>query len=355
MSSFVENLGGFSNKIQREIISVSDKVIPVMHMKGKWKPAILLAAVAMILPVILMLIQPIFPVKRMEGIAEETDEQHDEELHYDISVLDNQGNVHNMKMDEYLTCVVLCEMPASFETEALKAQAVVARTYALRRQQNGSKHSNSDICMDSSCCQGYLSVEDYLASGGQTDGVDKIRNAVEATEGEVLLYDGELIEATYFSCSGGLTEDASAVWGSDIPYLQATESPGEEKASHYTDTVQYSTEEFADRLGRSIETAPSTWVESITYTEGGGVATMRVCGVDYPGTELRRLLGLRSTAFRLSVVGDTVTITTKGYGHRVGMSQYGADAMAVQGKTYEEILKHYYQGVELSRYNSQNN
>lgn len=315
----------------------------------------MLALVAIVLPVALMLVQPIFPVNIKKNPTEDRNTQQQKEEQYDISVVDEQGNVHNMEMGEYLTCVVLCEMPANFEPEALKAQAVVARTYALRRQKKGSKHPNGDICMDASCCQGYISVEEYLASGGQKDAVDKIRSAVEETEGEVLLYDGELIEATYFSCSGGLTEDASAVWGSDIPYLQATESPGEEKATHYTDTVQYSTEEFADRLGRSIETSPSSWIENVTYTAGGGVENMRICGVDYPGTELRSLLGLRSTAFRLSIVGDTVTITTKGYGHRVGMSQYGADAMAVQGKTYEEILKHYYQGVELSQYDGQNN
>lgn len=316
---------------------------------------ILLALVVIVLPLLLMLLQPVFPAKMKQNIEKDKNAQQHKEPRYDISVLDKQGNVQNMEMSEYLTCVVLCEMPANFEPEALKAQAVVARTYALRRQQKGSKHSNADICMDSSCCQGYISVADYLDSGGQTDAVDKIRSAVEATQEVVLIYDGELIEATYFSCSGGLTEDASAVWGSDIPYLQATESPGEEKATYFTDTVQYSTKEFADRIGRSLQVSPSTWVEDVTYTSGGGVETMRVCGVDYPGTELRKLLGLRSTAFRLSIVGETVTITTKGYGHRVGMSQYGADAMAVEGKTYEEILKHYYQGIELSHYVSQNN
>lgn len=316
---------------------------------------ILLALVVIGLPLLLMLLQPVFPAKMKQNIEKDKNAQQHKEPRYDISVLDKQGNVQNMEMSEYLTCVVLCEMPANFEPEALKAQAVVARTYALRRQQKGSKHSNADICMDSSCCQGYISVADYLDSGGQTDAVDKIRSAVEATQEVVLIYDGELIEATYFSCSGGLTEDASAVWGSDIPYLQATESPGEEKATYFTDTVQYSTKEFADRIGRSLQVSPSTWVEDVTYTSGGGVETMRVCGVDYPGTELRKLLGLRSTAFRLSIVGETVTITTKGYGHRVGMSQYGADAMAVEGKTYEEILKHYYQGIELSHYVSQNN
>lgn len=354
MSRFVEKLGGFSNKIQRKIISKSVNVKPVMNMKHNWKAALICAVIAFVLPLSLLLVQKPF-VMNNDPTTKEPEKEPSVGKDYDITVLNENGESEQMEMNEYLTCVVLCEMPASFEPEALKAQAVVARTYALRRQKSGSKHSNADICMDSSCCQGYVSISEYLESGGQADAVEKVKNAVSETAGEVLLYDGELIEATYFSCSGGFTEDASAVWGSDIPYLQSTKSPGEEKATYFTDTVQYSTKEFADRLGRSLSETPATWIENITYTAGGGIDRMRICGVDYPGTELRKLLGLRSTSFLLSVVGDTITITTKGYGHRVGMSQYGADAMAVQGSTYDQILTHYYQGVELSRLDTTNN
>jgi len=261
-----------------------------------------------------------------------------------------ENAVEQMELEAYLVGVVLQEMPASFEEEALKAQAVVARTYTLKRLEAGGKHEEADICTNSSCCQGYCSPEDYLTEEGKQDELDKVMNAVFNTAGQVLIYDGELIEATYFSCSGGQTEDAKAVWGSEIPYLQSIESPGEENATHYVDTVKFTLEEFTESLDITPVGEPQSWIGETTYTQGGGVDTMYICGVEYKGTTLRQKLGLRSTAFAISIVGSTVTITTKGYGHRVGMSQYGAEAMAVLGKPYTEILSHYYQNTQLVTY-----
>jgi len=177
-----------------------------------------------------------------------------------------------------------------------------------------------------------------------------VKKAVESTRLQVLYYNGELIEATYFSCSGGLTEDAEAVWGSEIAYLRSVQSPGEEAATHYTDTVTFYVHEMASRLGISSPQNSYDWIKNISYTDGGGVDSIQVGDVEFRGTAFRQLLGLRSTAFAITTLGNTVTITTKGFGHRVGMSQYGADAMAVQGSTYEQILHHYYQGVELAEY-----
>lgn len=174
-----------------------------------------------------------------------------------------------------------------------------------------------------------------------------MRRAVEATAGLVLTYEGSLIEATYFSCSGGSTEDAAAVWGTDFPYLQAVESPGEEQAAHYTDTVTLNAQSFQAALGETLPGAPDSWFGEITYTDGGGVAEMKIGGKTYSGTKLRRLLQLRSTAFTIRAGEDTIEITTKGYGHRVGMSQYGADAMAVKGSYFKTILAHYYPGTRL--------
>ena len=267
-----------------------------------------------------------------------------------ISVLMENGTVKEMELEEYITAVVLCEMPAKFESEALKAQAVVARTYTLRKSENGGKHNNAALCVDSGCCQGFLTPQEYLERGGEKELLNKVISAVEDTAGQVLIYDGELIDATYFSCSGGQTEDAKAVWGAEVPYLQSTESPGEENATHYVDTETFTLEEFGKLLGAKLTGTPQNWIGKITYTEGGGVDTIYICGQEYKGTAVRQKLGLRSTAFVISIVGSTVTITTKGYGHRVGMSQYGADAMAVQGKTYDEILCHYYKGTELFAY-----
>lgn len=263
-----------------------------------------------------------------------------------IPVLTN-GEISEMDLDEYLTGVVLAEMPASFEEEALKAQAVVARTYAVRAWEKGNKHTGAAVCTDSTCCQGYISEADYLSEGGTQESVGKIRNAVEATKDKVVTYDGELIEATYFSCSGGSTEDAVAVWGTEVPYLQSVQSPGEEKADHYVDSVSFSGEEFTAALGVKLEGDPSGWMGAVQYTDGGGVDSMVIGGVTFKGTTLRSLLGLRSTAFSVSVSADTITITTRGFGHRVGMSQYGADAMAAGGSTYAEILAYYYHGTDL--------
>ena len=263
-----------------------------------------------------------------------------------LTVVNAAGNLQQMELGEYLVGVVLAEMPADFEPEALRAQAVVARTYT-RRRMTGSKHEGAVVCMDSGCCQGYRAPEDYLADGGKAQAVEKVRAAVADTDGLVLVYQGALIDATYFSCSGGSTEDAVAVWGQDVPYLQAVESPGEENAPRYSDSVTFSAVEFAERLGLSAAGDPSGWFGVVTYTDGGGVDTMTIRGEEFSGTRLRSKLGLRSTAFTVEVNGSRITVTTRGFGHRVGMSQYGAQAMAKAGSGFEEILTHYYTGAEL--------
>lgn len=269
-----------------------------------------------------------------------------------ICVQMENGVIQKMELEKYVVSVVLQEMPASFEPEALKAQAVVARTYTLKRKAAGGKHIGADICTDSTCCQAYCSEEDYLSNGGTADELEKVKNAVFDTKDLALVYNGALIEATYFSCSGGMTEDATAVWGSHIPYLQAVESPGEEFAEHYTDTVMFSTDEFEILMETELNDYPETWIESVSYTPGGGVKTIRICGIDYDGTQIRKKLNLRSTAFIMTALGNTVTVTTKGFGHRVGMSQYGAEAMALNGKKFTEILAHYYPGTKLELLNN---
>lgn len=269
----------------------------------------------------------------------------------EIEVLQKDGTVATIPVEEYVLSVVLSEMPANFELEALKAQAVVARTYALRRTNRNAKHGEASVCVKASCCQGYCSTEDYLSGGGTRESVEKIQAAVDATEGLVLVYENELIDATYFACSGGVTEDAQAVWGAEIPYLKSVESPGEEGAAHYVDTVRFTLTEFADRLGIDVLDETGIMVGKIESTNGNGVASIEICGKIFSGTQIRKLLKLRSTAFLISVVGETVTVTTKGFGHRVGMSQYGADAMAVNGATFQEILSHYYLGTQLIPFN----
>lgn len=267
-----------------------------------------------------------------------------------VCVMDAFGACREMKMDDYLAGVLLCEMPTSFSEEALKAQAIVARTYTIRRIESPSKHENCHVCTNSNCCQGFREEAEFLNNGGSVSAINKVRSAIQETDNIVLTYHGNLIDATYFSCSGGMTEEAVVVWGKDVPYLQATESPGEEIAPHFADETRYSVEEFARRLALSTNKDPIDWVESVTLTAGGGVDEIVICGSRFMGKELREILNLRSTAFTISYANNVFVIDTKGYGHRVGMSQYGAEAMALIGATYEEILRHYYAGVELIQY-----
>lgn len=279
-------------------------------------------------------IHPTDPTEGVEQIVE-------------TKVLMGNGTVTYMDEDAYITGVLLAEMPVSFQDEALKAQAVVARTYVRKQLATGVKHANNGVCTDSGCCQGYRSPDDFLRAGGSEIDLERVRELVRQTRNEVLCYDGALIEATYFSCSGGKTEDAVAVWGTQVPYLQAKDSPGEEQATHFTDTVRFQSNEFLGLLQLSTDALPGSWFGNITYTAGGGVDTMQICGKTFSGTDLRRILGLRSTAFQMTAVGQTITVTTRGFGHRVGMSQYGAEAMAVDGSTYQQILEYYYPGTIL--------
>ena len=262
------------------------------------------------------------------------------------------GNVAMMELETYIVGVVLGEMPADFEMEALKAQAIVARTYTLKREEEGVRHPLGAVCVDSNCCQAYVSPESYLARGGTEEGLNKIRSAVEQTAGQVLTYGGALIEATYFSCSGGKTEDASAVWGGDVPYLQSVDSPGEEHATKYTAEVFFTRDELETLLGITLSGNSESWIRGITYTEGGGVAGATIGGCRFTGVELRKLLGLNSTAFSVTAQSDGVLLTTWGHGHRVGMSQYGADAMAIAGNSYEQILLYYYRGTRIDKMDS---
>lgn len=321
-------------------------------MKPIWKEMCLAALMGLVVPGVLLgtLARLDRPVEETEPATDaQTEEtQTRENVALTMYLRQADGTVTQMDMDEYLVGVVLAEMPASFEQEAKKAQAVVARTYTRKAWVTGGKHGDGSVCTDSACCQAYITEAEYLNRGGTQEAVESAREAVAATSGYVLTYDGNLIEATYFSCSGGSTEDAVAVWGTDFPYLRATDSPGEEDAAHYTDTVTFTKEEFQNLLGTSLRGSPASWLGMATYTAGGGIASMEIGGVSYKGTELRSLLGLRSTAFTMTAEGDTITVTTRGYGHRVGMSQYGADAMAVAGSSYAEILAHYYQGTTLT-------
>ncbi len=268
--------------------------------------------------------------------------------------LKTEDGVETVDEDTYLTAVVLSEMPASFEPEALAAQAVAARTF-LARQRLAGKHMDCDVCADSACCQAWSSEATLDAKYGVElpQYWDKASAAVAETAGEILTYDGAPIEAVYFSCSGGSTEAAVAVWGTDVPYLQAVESPGEQDALRYESEAAFPEDELRAILNKAAPEAkldgPSEgWFGEPILTEGGGVASVTIGGEDFTGTQLRSLLGLNSTRFTVTCGDGEVVFHVRGFGHRVGMSQYGAHAMALTGKTYREILAWYYPGTSLS-------
>lgn len=222
-------------------------------MKRLEKDFIIAWILGMLLPTVILLVAVKLDDRQVLTATRTTEPTASEILSFssgiNIPVLMDNGLVENMELESYLCGVVLAEMPAEFELEALKAQCVVARTYALRRLELGTKHLNGAVCTDPACCQGYLSAETYIQRGGNQQNVSKVFCAVVETAGEVILYDGKLIDATYFSCSGGMTEDALAVWGNDVPYLKAKASPGEENATYYDDTVTFSTDEVEQILG----------------------------------------------------------------------------------------------------------
>lgn len=267
-----------------------------------------------------------------------------------ISVLTEDGG-KTMLLSDYIIAVVLGELPSEFSKEAVKAQVVAIRTVTLRLMEKGGKHDGFTVCTNPGCCQAYFEEKEYIQSGGDAQFAAMVKQAVAETEGEVIVHDEKLIEATYFSCSGGKTEAAVAVWGADVPYLQATDSPGEEYAEAFLEEKRYTVSEFCQRLQITPLALLSDPPGDLRYTQGGGIASMKIGGKEFSGTQLRSRLGLKSTIMTITVEKDHILISTKGFGHRVGMSQYGANAMAQQGYDYHQILQHYYRDVEICRMN----
>lgn len=254
-----------------------------------------------------------------------------------------QEGVKIIGLEEYLTGVILAELPSDFPEEAVKAQSVASRTYTLKRMKN-PKHTDGDICADSTCCQGYCSPESYLSRGGNRAFVNLAVQAVKDTRGEVLCYGGSLIDAAYFSSAGGSTESAVAVWGTDYPYLIAQSSPEEQRTRIYS----FSRKVLCQTLGipANGDMAPRI----LSRTAGNGVETVRIGGKEFSGLSLRKSLGICSTNFEIYAEGENLVIQTNGSGHRVGMSQYGACSMAKEGKNYGDILAYYYPGAKIQNY-----
>ena len=320
--------------------------------------------ICFILPAILTKSDKIQANKDINEKQENTDKIEDSSEKYDykkygtIKLLHAKtGEIEEVALDSYLCNVVSAEMPADFDEEALKAQAVVARTYTIYKIEN-KKHENADICDDSTCCQAWVSKEIRFSrweEAKRESNWAKIEKCVNETKGKIITYQKKPINAFFHSNSGGTTELPVNVWGGgeNLPYLKVVETAGEEGYTQYSSEVVLSKEELINKLKAKYEDINVNFeneddIKILEHTDSGRVRTIKFGNHELSGVETRTLLGLKSTNFEIQKQDGNIKFTVKGYGHGVGMSQTGADTMAKQGKNYEEIIKHFYSGVEIT-------
>ncbi len=282
-------------------------------------------------------------------------------IHDDRELIKNEISVYNhtekkimnMDLEEYIISVVAAEMPADFSLEALKAQAVAARTYALRKFGEGyDEHYGADICTDFSHCQAFAENEQMKKNWGKNydKKYNKIKDAVNLTAGEVLMYDGDFAITVFHSCSNGITEKASDVWGGDIPYLINVKSEGDKNKKDYISYAEFSYSEFKNKLTEFLQKdLPDNDIPigDIESTSGENVGKICLFGENLKGTDVRKIFSLKSSAFELDFENNKFKFTVFGSGHGVGMSQYGADKMGEDGNSYRKILEHYYPNTEI--------
>ena len=260
-----------------------------------------------------------------------------------------------LEEEDYLVGVVAAEMPASFPEEALKAQAVAARSYERCCAAAAGKHPGAELCADPGCCQAWQDEAALREKWGEDyeERLARVRRAVEATRGQILTYEGEPILAAFHSSSAGATEDCGAVWN-PRPYLVSVPSPeGAEDVPGYRSSLRCAPLDFRDvilsaRPEADFSGPEETWPGACRLDGSGRVESMVLGGAELSGTELRQLFSLRSTAFSLEYTEGMFVFSVTGFGHGVGMSQYGAMVMAREGADYREILAHYYPGTQLS-------
>ena len=295
------------------------------------------------------------PAAEPEPAAPETAAVHHDR---DVTLTIQDGDTtEQMTLERYLTGVVRGEMPASFEMEALRAQAAAERSYVYYQLAAGRKdaHPDADFCTDHTCCSAYLSETAAREKWGGDFAPwnTRVEQAVSDTDGQVVLYNGRPILAVFHSSSAGRTAAAGDVWSGDLPYLVSVDSPeGEETVPNYYSTVTFTAAEAKEKLLTAhpqlkLSGTPDRWFGAAAENGSGRVETVSVGGTDIEGTELRRIFGLRSACFTVAADSESVTFRVTGYGHGVGMSQYGANQLAREGKTWQEILEWYYTGATV--------
>lgn len=265
--------------------------------------------------------------------------------------------IEQVPLEEYVRGVVASEMPHHFELEALKAQALAARTYIIRRlmENDVSDTPKGADVRDDVGHQVYQSEEELRKSWGYSfeERISRINQAVNETKGLVITYQGRPIDATFFSTSNGYTENSEDYWGEKIPYLRSVPSPWDQASPRFKEVIRIPLNQFEEKLGLQLAVPASSdqpFAQIVSRTEGGRVKEVKIGEETFTGREIREKLGLPSSDFTWKLEGETVVITTTGYGHGVGLSQFGANGMAKEGKTAEEIVRYYYQGVEIEEY-----
>lgn len=267
--------------------------------------------------------------------------------------------IKELDINDYLKCVVAAEVPADFEKEAIKAQAVAARTYLyshIKSYESGNvspEHIGAVICTDYAHCQAYITEDKYKEKYGERaeDNLRKISECISETADEIMTYNGEVISAVFHSTSSGRTESATDVWGNDIPYLQSVESTEDEQSPKFRSELVISEEEFKNIAENKLDGTNwnSELVSDILRSDAGGIISVKLGGVSVSGNEFRNMYSLHSTNVDIIRENGNVKMNVKGYGHGVGMSQYGANYLAANGKTYKEILKKYYTGIKIEK------
>ena len=334
-----------------------------MKRKGAWlKPLAMICSLVIFCLIILPLaLVSVFPKEEQQQPPESIPKQGSIAIPEYIKVYRHvSGKTESINFEDYVKGVVAGEMPASFEMEALKAQAVAARTYSLSkviRSGDGGNpdHPSAPVC-DDTHCQVYRSPEELKeikSAEWMVTGWPKIVEAVDSTKGQLMYYQNALVEQPLFhSSSGGKTENSEDVFVSAVPYLRSVDSPYETTAPHQHEQAVVALSEFKQKIKKAypkqdLGTVSSSTIKVIGRSQGGRVTELQVGNLTLKGREIRELFGLRSADFTVSVQGDSVLFTTDGYGHGVGMSQYGANGMAQAGYNYKQILTHYYTGVEV--------
>lgn len=335
-------------------VSLPGKKRPLFKGKSLWRAPSLLIVVSLMIIILIvptLIVAPYIHEGDKTNVKALNDHQETSTSPFSVEVMrTDQDKVEKIPLENYVVGVVASEMPATFEEEALKAQALAARTYIVNHLlYNKSENESSDVT-DSVQHQVYKSNEELKGLWGPKEfdeKINKIKKAVHATEGEILTYEEEPITPAFFSTSNGYTENSEDYWDNELPYLRSVTSKWDESSPKFLDQKIFTKDELESALEVSISAYDAVPIE-VSRTESNRVDKIQIGDKEYSGRAVREKLDLQSSDFTIKQNNDHFIFKTKGYGHGIGMSQYGANGMAKEGKSYEEIVKYFYQDIEIN-------